>query len=201
MRIENHRLFDPADGIKVEWQPDEFGAVLVPEIVVIHYAVTDTARATAAVLDSREYVSCHVTIDRTGLVIQQVPFNRVAWHAGESLYRNRDKVSRFSLGIEISNPGPLERRGRSDEYYTTYGKRWTGEVVEGYHPNTPGRGWKYWAGYTPTELDLTAHLCELFRQTYGITDIVGHDQIAPGRKYDPGPAFPMAWLHETVLGK
>lgn len=200
MRIEGHRLIDtsPDDGIEVAWIPDETAGVLVPEIAVIHYAVTDTVRFTANVLNAREYCSCHVTIDKSGHVIQQVPFNRVAWHAGVSNYHGREKVSYFSLGIEISNPGPLEKRA-DGSFVTTYGKPWTGGVVERYHPNAPGRGWKYWAEYSQTELDLCAHICELWRQEYGIKDIVGHDEIAPGRKFDPGPAFPIAWLRETVL--
>jgi N-acetylmuramoyl-L-alanine amidase len=171
---------------------------------VIHYAVTDSARATAAVLDAREYVSCHVAIDRTGLVIQQVPFDRCAWHAGDSLYQGRPKVSRFSLGIEIANPGPLIKQG-DGSFRTTYGKLWTGEVVEAWHENdTAKRGWKFWAGYTPTELDVCAHLVTLWREHYKITNVVGHDYISPGRKSDPGPAFPMVWLRESCfpnLGK
>jgi N-acetylmuramoyl-L-alanine amidase len=200
VRIEAHRLVDsdPNDGIEVAWIPDETAGPLVPEIAVIHYAVTQTARATANVLNAREYCSCHVTIDSTGRVIQQVPFNRVAWHAGTSLYKGRPSVSKFSLGIEISNPGPLERKA-AGEFVTTYGAPWKGGVIEAYHPNTPGRGWSFWAEYSQTELDLCAHLCELWRQEYGITDIVGHDEIAPGRKFDPGPAFPMDWLRRTIF--
>lgn len=200
MRIENHKLVDGAvDGLRLEFRADtDVGPPLVPEVAVIHYAVTESARATAAVLDSREYVSCHVTLDRTGLVIQQVPFNRIAWHAGESSYAGREHVSRFSLGIEISNPGPLVKVAGG--FQTTYGTPWTGEVVEAWHVNdTAKRGWKFWAGYTQTELDLCAHLCELWKQTYRITNVVGHDEIAPGRKSDPGPAFPMRWLRETVF--
>lgn len=197
MRIANHRLVDPAEGIRVEYREDPDAAKsgsLVPEIVCIHYAVTSSAQATAAVLEAREYVSCHVTLDATGLIIQQVPFNKIAWHAGTSLYKGRPKVSTFALGIEISNPGPLELKG--GQYYTTWGKLWTGGVVEAWHPNdTHHRGWRYWCEYTQTEIDLTIHLCELFRQNYGIKDIVQHSDIAPGRKSDPGPA----WPHQAVL--
>lgn len=199
MKIENHRLVDtdPNDGIEVSWVPDETAGVLVPEIAVIHYAVTRTARATSNVLNAREYCSCHVTIDQKGHVVQQVPFNRIAWHAGESLYKGRSSVSKFSLGIEISCPGPLIKKP-DGSFVDVYDDPWEGEVYEGWHPNTPGRGWKYWAVYTPAELDLTAHICDLWKNEYGIRDIVGHDQIAPGRKFDPGPAFPMAWLIDTV---
>jgi N-acetylmuramoyl-L-alanine amidase len=36
---------------------------------------------------------------------------------------------------------------------------------------------------------------------YGFIDILGHDDIAPGRKVDPGPAFPMASFATQVMGR
>ena len=36
--------------------------------------------------------------------------------------------------------------------------------------------------------------------TYGINEIVGHDDIALGRKWDPGPAFDMADFQARVFG-
>ena len=43
-------------------------------------------------------------IDRDGVVQQFVPFDRPAWHAGESQWMNRQGC-RFSLGIEIEGMG------------------------------------------------------------------------------------------------
>lgn len=194
MRIQNHLLV----GDHVLQMPDNSGPALRPDIAVVHYAVTQSARSTAAVLNGSPY-SCHVTIDSNGTVIQQVPFNRQAHHAGKSSYKGRSNVNQFSLGIEISNPGPLVT-GPDGRLRTTYGKVWDRGYVQGMHrdPNAP-RVWQNWAEYSQTELDLCAHLCELFKQVYGITDVVGHDEVSPGRKFDPGPAFPMAWLRETVF--
>jgi N-acetylmuramoyl-L-alanine amidase len=195
VQIVDHRLV----GEGVTWQPDEQGGELVPEIVVVHYAVTLTARSTAAVLDARDYVSCHVSIG-AGQVIQQVPLNRVAWHAGKSSYQGRDDVNGFSLGIEISNPGPLIKRG--DQFFPTWphAKPWTGGVVEAWHKDDPKRqGWHYWAEFSELDVDTVIHLCELFRQECGIRDIVGHDEIAPGRKFDPGPAFPINAVRAAVF--
>jgi N-acetylmuramoyl-L-alanine amidase len=36
---------------------------------------------------------------------------------------------------------------------------------------------------------------------YGIKKILGHDDISPHRKVDPGPAFPMASFRAKVLGR
>ena len=46
-------------------------------------------------------VSAHLLIRRGGNVIQFVPFNRRAWHAGESSYKGRSNCNDFSIGIEM----------------------------------------------------------------------------------------------------
>jgi len=46
-------------------------------------------------------VSSHVLIKRTGEIIQFVPFNQRAWHAGVSTYKGRDDCNNFSIGIEL----------------------------------------------------------------------------------------------------
>jgi AmpD protein len=46
-------------------------------------------------------VSSHVFIRRDGSLIQFVPFERRAWHAGASCYRDRQNCNDFSIGIEL----------------------------------------------------------------------------------------------------
>jgi AmpD protein len=46
-------------------------------------------------------VSSHLLIKRDGGVIQFVPFNRRAWHAGESAFRDRQNCNDSSIGIEL----------------------------------------------------------------------------------------------------
>jgi AmpD protein len=46
-------------------------------------------------------VSAHVLIRRDGEVIQFVPLNERAWHAGESECEGRARVNDFSIGIEL----------------------------------------------------------------------------------------------------
>ena len=36
---------------------------------------------------------------------------------------------------------------------------------------------------------------------YGLRDVLGHEDIAPGRKSDPGPAFPMASFRGRIVGR
>jgi len=46
-------------------------------------------------------VSAHILIKRSGEVIQFVPFNMRAWHAGESSFENKDNCNDYSIGIEL----------------------------------------------------------------------------------------------------
>lgn len=46
-------------------------------------------------------VSSHILIKRTGEIVQFVPFNERAWHAGSSNYKGRDNCNDFSIGIEL----------------------------------------------------------------------------------------------------
>ncbi|MFK5914767.1 MAG: 1,6-anhydro-N-acetylmuramyl-L-alanine amidase AmpD [Woeseiaceae bacterium] len=46
-------------------------------------------------------VSSHCLVRRDGELVQYVPFNQRAWHAGESQYENRSCCNDFSIGIEL----------------------------------------------------------------------------------------------------
>ncbi len=46
-------------------------------------------------------VSAHLLIRRDSAVVQYVPFQRRAWHAGESVYAGRRRCNDFSIGIEL----------------------------------------------------------------------------------------------------
>ena len=53
-------------------------------------------------------VSAHVLIRRDGLVVQFVPFNRRAWHAGESAFRGAPGCNDYSIGIELEGEDYIE---------------------------------------------------------------------------------------------
>ena len=46
-------------------------------------------------------VSSHVYIKRSGEIIQFVPFDKRAWHAGKSSYENIENCNDYSIGIEL----------------------------------------------------------------------------------------------------
>ena len=46
-------------------------------------------------------VSAHVLVCRDGSITQYVPFHERAWHAGRSVYGDRENCNDFSIGIEL----------------------------------------------------------------------------------------------------
>jgi len=46
-------------------------------------------------------VSSHLLIRRDGELLQYVPLNRRAWHAGASCHQGREQCNDFSIGIEL----------------------------------------------------------------------------------------------------
>jgi AmpD protein len=55
-------------------------------------------------------VSCHFLVRRNGGVVQFVPVERRAWHAGASSWRGRGRCNDFSVGIELE--------GAEDDIFT-----------------------------------------------------------------------------------
>jgi N-acetyl-anhydromuramyl-L-alanine amidase AmpD len=142
-------------------------------------------------------VSAHYVIGKDGSIVQMVSLDRAAWHAGQSsLPGCRGGVNPCSIGIEIVNWGTLTKRG--DMFLTHSGRRYKGA------PPILARG-TYWEPFTDAQyeslLNLTKHLLSNYP---GITHITGHEDIAPGRKNDPGGAFDWdrirSVLHSLFVG-
>lgn len=99
-------------------------------------------------------VSAHLFITRRGAVIQFVPFDRRAWHAGESAWRGRPGCNDYAVGIELE--------GTDERPYTESQYRKLRRVLRALLERYP-------------RLSLDA--------------VVGHLEVAPWRKTDPGPGF------------
>ena len=56
-------------------------------------------------IEIQSEVSCHYLIKNNGEIVKMVPDLYIAWHAGESLWRNYKSLNQNSIGIEITNPG------------------------------------------------------------------------------------------------
>lgn len=167
------------------------------DTVIMHYTAGPYKTSLRTLINPKVRASAHVIIDRDGSITQLVPFNLQAWHAGNSYYNGRTGFNKYSIGIEIVNSGYLTKSGNI--YRAWYGESFNpSEVVEAIHRNqsTP----RYWHVYTPEQIDAAYELVQLLIDTYGIKSILGHEEIAPKRKTDPGPAFPLDKFRDRLLG-
>jgi N-acetylmuramoyl-L-alanine amidase len=184
MDVVNHEL----SGVK-KAAAREIGGAIEPWLIIIHYTANQSAAGTVSWFQSEvSRVSAHLVIDLDGAITQMVPFNRRAAHAGKSRWRGKEGCNGFSIGIELVNPGPL-RRLSDGTFVDLSSKKWDGKVVEAQHKNG-NQEIKLWAAYPEEQLAAVKDACRAIVAAYPITEIVGHDDVAPTRKLDPGPAFP-----------
>lgn len=72
--------------------------------VVVHATATRSLDETLAIFSSpTQHVSAHFVVDKDGTVVQTVPVQNRAWHAGVSRLGNDANVNDFSVGIEMVN--------------------------------------------------------------------------------------------------
>ena len=199
MRILRHRLCqDNGDPFPFRRSPNQSGAI-TPEYLVIHYTAGSSAEGAISWLTNPQaQASAHLVISKDGETTQLVPFNRKAWHAGRSSWAGRSGLNSFSIGIELDNQGKLVRHesGWRNEWGTPVDP---GDVIQATHKNGgPQCGWH---AFTPEQLEAARDVCVLLARRYDIKDVVGHDDIAPTRKVDPGPAFPMDSFRAAIIGR
>jgi len=197
LKITDHVL----EGENVEIVPCDKDSGLftngLPDTVVLHYtAAGSVSSAVRTLTDLHVKASAHLVIGREGEIMQLVPFNKIAWHAGKSEYQGRKGLNHYSIGIEMDNAGRLNKL--EGEYVAWFGRKYLAtQVLAATHKNETVSG--YWHLYTEEQIQCVQQVCELMRDHYQIQTIVGHDDIAPGRKTDPGPAFPLEKLRQRVL--
>jgi N-acetyl-anhydromuramyl-L-alanine amidase AmpD len=171
----------------------------LPDTLVIHYtAVASAASSVATLCDPASRASAHVVVGRDAALVQLVPFNEIAWHAGASTLGPRTGLNKYSIGIEIDNAGRLTQTAAGD-FLTWFNKRVPKkDAIQAVHRNETAPTW--WHAYTQPQIDVVFALCRLLIRKYPISTIVGHEEIAPHRKSDPGPAFPLERLRDRLLG-
>jgi N-acetylmuramoyl-L-alanine amidase len=173
---------------------------LEPRFLVVHYTAGASAEGSIDWLTNpAARASAHLVVARDGTITQLVAFDRQAWHAGRSEWQGLEGLNAHSFGIELDNGGPLERR--SDGSWTTpFGAPVPpDQVIEAVHRHGgPLRGWQ---AFSSQQLLAASEVASLLVRRYALEDVLGHDDVAPGRKSDPGPAFPMATFRSRVLGR
>lgn len=203
MKIRNHRLTLDDDSLLPYVASPHVGVNIAPRYLVIHYTGGGSAAGTIAWFQHpSSRVSAHLVIARDGRITQMVPFNREAWHAGQSRWGNLSGLNFHSIGIELDNAGCLVRSGGKWTSPLSRRSYPDGEVTVAIHKNDPpGCAASGWHAYSPAQIEATLECGLALVQHYGLADVLGHDDIAPGRKRDPGPDFPMESLRARLLGR
>jgi len=114
MRIVNHWLTPDATSEKIRISKTKnAGDLIDPDYVVIHYTATDTAASAVDwfmnTSNNPDRIAAHIVLDYDGTITQLVPFNRKANHAGTSAWDGVDFFNSHAIGIEIVNPGFVEK--------------------------------------------------------------------------------------------
>lgn len=164
-----------------------------PKVIVIHYTAGRSAEKTAALFaERRSKVSAHFIVGRDASLIQCVPMTKAAYHAGKSEWDidgvTYTGLNGHSIGIEMDNAGVLVRKGDRVE-------TWFGEEVDPKH--YAEYAGKLWHRYTMFQMLALMDLLNKIDAHLGVKlPLVGHSDIAPKRKIDPGPAFPWEYVHD-----
>lgn len=150
--------------------PAQFGgdwidALFCGELAQRLAALTAQEQVAAPFLESIRTlrVSAHLLVRRDGQVVQYVPLQARAWHAGVSCWEGRERCNDFSIGIELEGTDDIPYEACQYHRLAALCR----QVMDRYPAITPAR-------------------------------IVGHSDIAPGRKTDPGPAFEWATLRRLL---
>ena len=114
-------------------------------------------------------VSSHYLIKNNGEIVVMVPETYIAWHAGVSFWKDYKSINKYSIGIEISNPGHSHK-------YKKFSIKQIKSIVK---------------------------LSKYLIKKYNIKpiSILGHSDIAPNRKKDPGEKFPWKELAKLKLAQ
>lgn len=141
--------------------------------LILHYTDEDDARSLRLLTESEHKVSAHYLIprdtdERPLPVYQLVPDDQRAWHAGRSRWHQYAGLNASSLGIEIVNLGYDEKEAALPAHL------------------------RRWQPYTEAQIAALGALARELVERYDIphTQVLGHSDVAPERKQDPGPRFP-----------
>ena len=167
-------------------------------IIVIHHTTADFGDSLNILTrPSSNSVSSHYLIPEPGdpsydgddlKVYELVPEERRAWHAGRSYWGGKTALNDQSIGIELVNQTYCHQRAN-------------GALAE--TASDEQRRICFFPDFAESQIrlltDLLGELLERYPDVKP-TQIVGHSDIAPSRKIDPGPRFPWERLYKLGYG-
>ncbi|MCU0827142.1 MAG: N-acetylmuramoyl-L-alanine amidase [Tabrizicola sp.] len=175
--------------------PNQGSPLLGLKALIFHFSATSTASSTIQwFARSTSQASAHVLIDRSGSIVQMVPFNVSAWHAGTGSYRGLTGLNRQTVGIVLVNLGKLVQQP-DGSFKSMLGQKVDSAEVQSV---TDGGTTTYWHTYTPEQIAAATAIARAFREEDPSIMILGHEDLVPKRHFDPGPAFPLAQIDQMT---
>ncbi len=142
------------------------------DMVLIHYTNMATTRlALARLCDVQAKVSAHYLIAETGKIFALVDEAQCAWHAGVAFWRGETNINGCSIGIELAHQGH----------------------------DAQGKCAPFPENQMLALVDLLKDIST--RHKIPLARYLGHSDVAPSRKIDPGEAFDWHWLAEQGFGQ
>jgi N-acetylmuramoyl-L-alanine amidase len=130
-------------------------------------------------------VSTHLLIGRDGRIVQFVPFNRIAFHAGTSWWNETRHINEYSIGIELDNAGGLRRAGVDlwKSGNTILPAERVARAAYWKRPNIQAA----YEIFPEAQLEAAWQVIKALHERYGVQDILGHDDVNLISREDPGP--------------
>ena len=158
--------------------------------IILHYTALDDDLSLKVLTDPG--VSAHylVTTRPEDPIYKLVDDNDRAWHAGVTMYDNRHTMNDTSIGIEIVNLGFLQKVTNTHEELSRMTKKERENLF--FIP------YDEYIEFKESQIEKIVYLLNNLIDKYGVKpyNILGHSDIAPYRKKDPGPKFPWKRLYE-----
>lgn len=205
MKVSNHRLIgNNGKAVPLVNTPNKSSSGIrggKPKYIIVHYTANGSAKGALNTMSNpARKASAHLVVGHDGAVTQMGRFNEKLWHAGKSSWKGIIGLNSHSVGIEIVNWGKL--KGGSGNY-----KSWTGKpiaddrVIVSRHKN--GEGPCGWEIFDEEQVESCIDIVRALADEYGLgpENILGHDDISPRRKIDPGPAWDMRAFRAAVFGR
>lgn len=133
---------------------------------------------------------CFFGIGPTGVVYQAAPLNRWGHHAGKSSWPSLgSSLSQYLVGIEVASAGRLDSANKS-----WFGKTYSQDRVRDVKAEAnrvAGKYVKYTDEQEESLMGLLTWLAMNNPDVFSFDLVLGHDEVSPGRKNDPGGALSM----------
>ncbi|MGB3463897.1 MAG: hypothetical protein WBA74_01450 [Cyclobacteriaceae bacterium] len=138
----------------------------------------------------------HVSINGDGLVQQFIPFNRQVSEPIPGSWEGIKDLRSRAIVINFENCGRLSKK--AEHFVSACEKTFdTAEVFTGIHQNEESLS--YWHKFSESQIQIAEKIIRCLTSTYQVKYILGNEEVCPGLKTDPGPAFPLEILRRKVI--